>query len=197
MIPAICGLTALSLATAACGAGAIASADARHGAPRSAATARPAHPATAAPATAAPATTTSPAATAPPPANAPPPASAPPASPPVAGVIADCTSAPPHRLSVRPAAITIACADDGLGVQDMAWTSWTASAATGQGTLWEKLCQPNCAEGKIGHYPVTVTISAVRTSKQGPWFSTLTISWDGTRPPNSTPDSFQLAAPGS
>jgi hypothetical protein len=44
-------------------------------------------------------------------------------------------SAPPYPLSVRPATITLACADNGLGIQHMTWTSWTADAATGQGTL--------------------------------------------------------------
>lgn len=41
-------------------------------------------------------------------------------------VLADCTSPPPQKLSVRPASITLACADAGWGVEDMAWNSWTA-----------------------------------------------------------------------
>src|SRR5580704_11624858 len=82
-------------------------------------------------------------------------------------VVADCTSAPPYRLSVRPGSVTLACADDGLGVEDMTWGSWSSSAAAGQGRFWEKLCQPNCAEGKTGTYPVTVTLSAVKSSASG------------------------------
>jgi hypothetical protein len=110
-------------------------------------------------------------------------------------VVADCTSAPPYRLSTRPGTITLACADDGLGVQDMTWGTWAASAATGQGKLWEKLCVPNCAEGKTGTYPVAVTLSAVRSSASGPWFSRLTVSWEGQRPPGTTPSSFPLPKP--
>src|SRR5580704_3089798 len=83
------------------------------------------------------------------------------------GVVAGCTSAPPYRLSVRPGSVTLACADDGLGVEDMTWGSWSSSAAAGQGRFWEKLCQPNCAEGKTGTYPVTVTLSAVKSSASG------------------------------
>jgi hypothetical protein len=111
------------------------------------------------------------------------------------GVVANCTSAPPYRLSTRPGTITLACADDGLGVQDMTWGTWAASAASGQGKLWEKLCVPNCAEGKTGTYPVAVTLSAVRSSASGPWFSRLTVTWEGQRPPGTTPSSFPLPKP--
>jgi hypothetical protein len=38
---------------------------------------------------------------------------------PVPGVIADCIRAP-HQLSIRPAGITLACAGNGLGVENMA-----------------------------------------------------------------------------
>ena len=110
-------------------------------------------------------------------------------------VVANCASVPPHRPSVRPGSITLACADAGLGVQKMTWNEWTASAATGQGRLWEKLCRPNCAEGKIATYPVAVTLSAVRSSSSGPWFSRLTVTWKGRRPPGHLPGSFPLMKP--
>jgi hypothetical protein len=129
--------------------------------------------------------------------TAPPSASpAPSAALPVPGVVADCIRAP-QQLSIRPAVITLACADNGLGVENMTWTSWTTSAATGKGTLWEKLCKPDCADGQIGTYPVAVTLSAAKTSPQGQWFSRLTVTWEATRPPNQTPDSFLTPPPGS
>jgi hypothetical protein len=115
---------------------------------------------------------------------------------PVPGIVADCIRAP-AQLSIRPAGITLACADNGLGVENMTWTSWTTSAAAGQGTLWEKLCKPNCAAGHIGTYRVAVTLSAVKTSSQGPWFSRLTVTWEATRPPGQTPVSFLTSPPGS
>ena len=34
--------------------------------------------------------------------------------------------------------------------------------------FWDKLCEPSCAHGKIGTYPVAVMFSAVKTSSQGP-----------------------------
>lgn len=121
---------------------------------------------------------------------------APSISRPVPGVVADCIRAP-HLLSVRPAGITLACADNGLGVEKVTWTSWAASAATGTGTLWEKLCKPSCADGQIGSYPVAVRLSAVKTSPQGRWFSRLTVTWQAARPAGRTPDSFRTPPPGS
>lgn len=108
-----------------------------------------------------------------------------PASP-APGVVADCIKAP-HTLSTRPSSIVLACADDGLGVEKMAWTRWTSSAAIGRGTLWENLCKPDCADGTIGTYPVAIALSDVKSSSHGPWFSLLTVTWEGTRPPNLTP----------
>ncbi len=41
-------------------------------------------------------------------------------------------------------------------------------------------------------FAVAVTLSAVKTSPQGPWFSRLTVTWEANRPPNQTPGSFPL-----
>lgn len=111
-------------------------------------------------------------------------------------MVADCAAATPHLLSREPLSITLACADAGIGVQDLLWTNWTTRTAMGTGLLWEKLCVPDCATGKIGYYPVNVTLSAVRASAKGQWFSELTVSWQGGRPPNKTPDTFTLMPPG-
>lgn len=123
--------------------------------------------------------------------------SASPATGSLPGVVADCTSAPPYQLSIRPASIALACGDAGVGVENITWTTWTTSPATGQGTFWLKLCKPNCADGKIGTYPVAVKLSAVRTSAQGPWFSRLTVTWRSAHPPILTPGSYQLLPPGN
>jgi hypothetical protein len=114
-----------------------------------------------------------------------------------AGVVADCTGAPPHGLSVRPGSIALACADNGSGVEGMTWTSWSAGAAAGHGMFWDKLCTPSCADGTTGSYPVTVTLSVVKTSPQGPWFSRLAVTWEGAKPPGTVPGSYGLLAPGS
>jgi hypothetical protein len=109
-------------------------------------------------------------------------------------VVANCSVAP-GTLTVRPKGILIACADGNLGVERMSWDRWGASSATGRGTLYENQCKPNCAEGKFASYPVAVTLSKVKASSQGEWFSLLTVTWEGARPANATPDSFPLMAP--
>jgi len=111
------------------------------------------------------------------------------------GVVANCAGPAPYSLSSEPPSIILACGDAGAGVQDLTWTNWTSSTATGNGLLWENLCVPSCAAGELGHYPVDVTLSAVQPSARGPWFSRLTVTWEGNRPPNQTPDTFTLMPP--
>jgi hypothetical protein len=117
----------------------------------------------------------------------------------VAGVVANCDDAEPHPLSRRPSSIVLACADAGIGVQDLTWTGWKPASATGRGVFWENECVPtaSCGSAQFARYPVTVTLSAVKASIDGPWFSRLTVTWEAGRPANQTPDSFTLTPPGS
>jgi hypothetical protein len=113
------------------------------------------------------------------------------------GVVANCASAEPFPLSSKPSSIVLACADDGVRVEDLTWAYWTATGARGQGTLLENQCVPNCADGKFAKYPVTVALFGVKPSSKGPWFSRLTLTWERDRPSNQTPSTFTLEAPGS
>jgi hypothetical protein len=45
----------------------------------------------------------------------------------------------------KPKAITLTCADGGLYVDQITWTSWSKTGATGTGTFYENLCEPSCA----------------------------------------------------
>lgn len=113
------------------------------------------------------------------------------------GVVANCASAAPFPLSTKPSSIVLACADDGVRVEGLTWADWTAEAARGQGTLLENQCVPNCAAGKFARYPVTVSLFGVEPSSKGQWFSRLRLTWGRDRPPNQTPSTFTLQAPGS
>ena len=115
------------------------------------------------------------------------------------GVVADCDDAEPHALSRQPSSIVLACADAGIGVQDLTWTGWNPSSATGRGVFWENECVPtaSCGSTQFSRYPVMVTLSAVKASADGRWFSRLTVTWAAGRPPNQTPASFTLTSPGS
>ena len=61
----------------------------------------------------------------------------------------NCNSKP----VVTPSTFTIACADAGIGVQDLHWTSWTPKLASGHGTFWGNDCTPDCADGHFDYYP--------------------------------------------
>lgn len=112
--------------------------------------------------------------------------------------VVDCTSAPPLPLSVRPASIPLACADDGIGIAKLTWTTWTATTATGLGVLWEHVCVPSCVASRTyAHYPVAVTLSTVKSAGPETWFSLLTVKWMSSPPPASLPSSFGLESPAS
>jgi len=85
------------------------------------------------------------------------------------GVIADCTAPSPQaqQRQVQPTSITVACADDGIGVQDATWTRWTSSGATGVGKVWENSCTPDCVTGTVGTYPASIALSGVERASLG------------------------------
>jgi hypothetical protein len=64
-------------------------------------------------------------------------------------VVLDCSFKP----VVAPSTFVITCADAGIGVRDVRWTSWTPKLASGYGTFWENDCMPDCAEGHFHYYP--------------------------------------------
>lgn len=109
--------------------------------------------------------------------------SAPPAPGPVPGVI-DCVESY-STLYIRPSGITLACGDGTSGVDNMTWATWGTSSATGQGDVFANLCVPSCAAGRASFFPVQVTLSGVKTSSQGAYFSELTVTWEGGRPPDA------------
>lgn len=92
----------------------------------------------------------------------------------------------PRMLSVDPATIVIACADGGIGLQDLRWTTWGAASATGTGTLWLNLCTPDCAEGTIAHYRADVTLSHVAGTAWGPAFSQASLTYPGAAPTDAS-----------
>lgn len=101
-----------------------------------------------------------------------------------------------QTLYIQPDDITIMCGDGDGGVEDMTWSSWGASTATGHGEYYYLVCVPSCAEGKQVTDPVQVTLSGVKTSSYGTYFSELTMQWQGADPPPSSwQRSYPLTAP--
>ncbi|WP_147471702.1 hypothetical protein [Nocardia stercoris] len=70
----------------------------------------------------------------------------------------DCVT---HKPVVRPDRIAFACADMGLTVDGITWTSWGPDKAEGDGTEHRNLCEPNCAAGKYVTEPAHVVLTQV------------------------------------
>ena len=115
-----------------------------------------------------------------------------PTSPPAPSpVVYDCAGHP----QARPASITLACADAGIVLTRITWSSWSANGARGTGQLSVNDCQPTCAAGKFVSTPTSITLSRPRTGSGTPYFTHLatsasvgpgTHSWTlGTRGPGS------------
>lgn len=97
-------------------------------------------------------------------------------------VVIDCSSMP----QVRPSSYVLACADAGLGLQGLHWTSWAPSLASGYGRFYENDCTPNCASGTVTDYPVLVTLWGSATVPGLPSdqrYTRLTLTFTGQRPP--------------
>ncbi len=59
-------------------------------------------------------------------------------------IYADCS-----RPSVEPTEIILTCADGGTTLEQIHWTTWSTTSATGTGVLKYNDCQPSCAQGKF------------------------------------------------
>jgi hypothetical protein len=108
-------------------------------------------------------------------------------------VVSAATAAPASRVYVtsdcngaafKPRKIVIACGDAGLIATKLKWSEWGASKAAGSGTGEEKICSPNCAEGRVGKGKMQVRLSRVRLCSQDGkrHFTKLHYSW-----PNGAP----------
>ena len=99
----------------------------------------------------------------------------------------DCETA-----EYKPESITITCADGGVFVEKIKWSTWTKDGAYGSGILSENLCEPSCAEGRRVEAQVYLQLSNL-TEHNGKYnLRTLDIStMDGKDFPWGRADSFQ------
>jgi hypothetical protein len=97
-------------------------------------------------------------------------------------VMLDCGS----KAQVEPGTYVLTCADAGIGLANLHWTSWTSKLASGYGTEWENDCQPNCAAGHIHHYPVLAVAWGSASVAGHPGerrYTKVTLIYPGARPP--------------
>jgi hypothetical protein len=76
----------------------------------------------------------------------------------------------------KPKTIMIYCGDGGAYIAKINWTSWSQDGTTGTGEYYKNLCEPNCADGKIVHAPVKVSLSDLTPRKGKFYLRTLDMS---------------------
>jgi len=89
------------------------------------------------------------------------------------------------KAQVKPGTITLTCADGGVGLAHLHWSSWTPEVASAYGTEWENDCKPSCAQGHIHNYPVVVMLWGSGTVQGHPGerrYTNVTLSYTNGRP---------------
>ena len=69
----------------------------------------------------------------------------------------------------KPETIMIYCGDGGAYIDKIEWDSWSQEGASGTGEYYKNLCEPDCADGKIVHAPVSVRLSEL-TPRKGKYY---------------------------
>jgi hypothetical protein len=96
-------------------------------------------------------------------------------------VVINCS----NQAVTRPANFTPYCADYGIVLKHMHWTSWNSHLASGYGTVVENDEYPSHAAGKIYTVPALVTFwgSAAAHGHPGDHtYTTMTLIFPGKRP---------------
>jgi hypothetical protein len=94
-------------------------------------------------------------------------------------IVDDCNNAG----RVEPRTIQLTCGDGSAVASDLAWSRWSASAATGHGVINQVSCVPNCASGKDVAYRVDLTLSKpVRTQNGAVDFTRIVVTFLGKSP---------------
>jgi hypothetical protein len=76
----------------------------------------------------------------------------------------------------KPESITITCADGGIYVEEIQWSTWGQEGATGIGIYSENLCEPSCAEGKRVTAPVNLKLLNLTEQNDKHYLVTLDIT---------------------
>ena len=69
----------------------------------------------------------------------------------------------------KPELIFLTCADGGLYVEKIKWSTWTKDGATGSGIFSENLCEPSCAEGQRVEAEVNLSLTNL-TEQNGKYY---------------------------
>ena len=83
----------------------------------------------------------------------------------------------------KPVELVLYCADAGQILNEISWSSWTATEALGTGTSTANDCEPSCAEGNDVVSAVEIKLFQPITSESGKRvFSQIEIQYDKVQP---------------
>jgi hypothetical protein len=82
-----------------------------------------------------------------------------------------------YGYSQKPSSITLTCADGGMYIDHITYSSWTSNSANGTGIFNENNCDPDCASGKFIKTKVSLMIDGPKKDSAGKLiFSNLNIT---------------------
>ena len=89
------------------------------------------------------------------------------------------------REQYKPSRIILSCADAGIWLGRLRWSSWNRTRAVASGDFSENTCTPTCSAGHAVTRPVTVTLSAPQTcpGRAHPAFRRATFTFPSGAPP--------------
>lgn len=112
------------------------------------------------------------------------------ASPNARRVVGNCT-----KSQVRPATITLACADDNLSLTHLRWASFGGPTARAGGDYYVNDCTPDCAAGRFHSYPISVTLTNAKVCPDGHHdYRRAAFTFLASRPRGAV-STFQLSCP--
>lgn len=83
----------------------------------------------------------------------------------------------------KPVELVLYCADAGQILNEISWSSWTATEALGTGTSTANDCEPSCAEGNDVVSAIEIKLFQPITSESGKRvFSQIEIQYDKVQP---------------
>jgi hypothetical protein len=82
----------------------------------------------------------------------------------------------------KPQSLTEFCADAGNGVTKIKWSSWTSTKAVGTGSFYVKLCDPNCADGKVVWAKAKVVLSGAKFTRGKRYLMNVTVTSTNGKP---------------
>jgi len=82
----------------------------------------------------------------------------------------------------KPKTITAFCADAGVIINKVKYSTYGSKIARGTGVAAVNLCEPNCAAGKTQNFKVRFTLSTVRQCGDSYQFRQLRFTYVGEKP---------------